>query len=122
MRGMMRTAGAMLAALVMAACAGNAAGNGEGGNMVRVVVQNDGAIPTQARIYLMPDAGGGQINLGTMSTLGTETLNGRIPVGGTYQLRAEGGTGYVLTSPRIQLRVGDMVTWDMRQNTVRVNQ
>lgn len=121
MRGMMRTAGAVLAALAMSACAGNTAGEGGGGGeQVQVVVQNDGTIPTQVRVYLVP-AGGAEVLAGSMSTLGTETLTVSAPVvQGTYFLRAEGGTGYRLNSPRIQLRPGDTVVWEMRRNLVRI--
>jgi hypothetical protein len=120
MRGMMRTAGALLAALVLSACAGNRGGEGGGGGQLRLVVQNDGTIPTQVRVYLVP-TGGGEVLAGSMSTLGTETLTVSAPVvQGTYYLRAEGGTGYRLNSPRIQLRPGDTVVWEMRRNLVRV--
>jgi hypothetical protein len=124
MRGMMRWAGAVLAVLVMAGCAGNRASEaaGAGEDFVRVVVQNDGTIPTQVRVYLVP-LSGGEINVGTMSTLGSETLTARAPViRGRYVLRAEGGTGYRLTSPAVQLRGSDTVVWDMRLNQVRLQQ
>jgi hypothetical protein len=121
----MRTMGAMLAALVVAGCAGNALGEtpgGGSGDALRVVVQNDGTIPTQVRVYLVP-AGGAEINLGTMGTLGTETLTARGPlISGQYRLRAEGGTGYTLTSPIVQLRRGDTIVWDMRRNLVQRQQ
>ena len=125
MRTMMRWAGAMLAVLVMAGCAGNqgsetAAGDGE--DFVRVVVQNDGAIPTQVRVFMVP-VSGAQISLGAMSTLGSETLTARAPlIRGRYVLRAEGGTGRPLISPGIQLRSGDTVVWNMRLNQVRIGQ
>lgn len=126
MRGLMRWAGAMLAVLVMAVmvgCAGNQAGepaSGGGEEFVRVVVQNDGTIPTQVRVFLVP-VSGAQISLGAMSTLGSETLTARAPViRGRYVLRAEGGTGRPLVSPGIQLRAGDTVVWNMRLNQVRV--
>ena len=124
MRGMMRWASAMMAVLVMAACAGNQAGEGAGGgeDFVRVVVNNDGTIPTQVRVYLVP-LSGPEINVGAMSTLGSETLTARAPViQGRYTLRAEGGTGYRLTSPAVQLRGSDTVVWDMRLNQVRLQQ
>jgi hypothetical protein len=122
---MMRWASAMLAVLVMAGCAGNRGGDtasgGEGGeDLVRVVVQNDGAIPTQVRVFMVP-VSGAQINLGAMSTLGSETLTARAPmIRGRYVLRAEGGTGRPLVSPAVQLRAGDTVVWNMRLNQVRV--
>lgn len=123
MRGMMRWAGAMLAVLVMAGCAGNQGGGesagGEGGeDFVRVLVQNDGAIPTQVRVFMVP-VSGPEISLGAMSTLGSETLTARAPViRGRYVLRAEGGNTR-RTSPALQLRSGDTVVWDMRLNQVR---
>jgi hypothetical protein len=122
MKTMMRTAYAVLAALVMAGCAGNARGGDTGGDgegeFLRVTVENDGAIPTQVRVYLVP--GSGQVTLlGTMSTLGTETLTATLPmIQGLYQLRAEGGTGYSLVSPRVDLRGNEEITWDMRQNRI----
>lgn len=126
MRGMMRWAGAMLAVLmVLAGCAGNRGGgeagaSGSGEDVVRVVVQNDGTIPTQVRVFLVP-VSGAQISLGAMSTLGSETLTGRAPlIRGRYVLRAEGGTGRPLISPGVQLRAGDTVIWNMRLNQVRV--
>ena len=87
------------------------------GMPVRVTVQNDGTIPTHVRVYLI-GGGGAPINLGAMSTLGTETLTGVIPGRGSYQLRAEGGTGYQLTSPMVSLRGRDAIVWDMRRNRV----
>lgn len=123
MRGMMRWAGTMLAALVvMTGCSSNTQGEGPGGSedFVRVVVQNDGTIPTQVRVHLVP-LSGPEINLGSMSTLGSETLTARAPViRGRYVLRAEGGTGYRLTSPAVDLRGSDTVVWDMRLNQVRL--
>lgn len=122
----LRRAGAVLAALMMAACAGNPnpdgpAGDGEA-ETLRVIVENDGTIPTQVRIYLMRD-GGSEHMVGTMSTLGTETLTTQVAeLGGTYQLRAEGGTSYRLVSPRVQLRGNETIAWDMRRNLVRINQ
>lgn len=120
MRAMLRTACAALAALVMAGCAGNAAGEGGGGEgeFLRVVVENDGAIPTQVRVYLIPGSGAETL-LGAMNTLGTETLDTRLPmIQGSYRLRAEGGTGYSLLSPRVTLRGNETITWDMRQNRI----
>ncbi|HEX6369594.1 MAG TPA: hypothetical protein VF006_11810 [Longimicrobium sp.] len=122
MKTMMRTAFAVLAALAVAGCAGNSAGggDGDGGEFLRVTVENDGAIPTQVRVYLVPGAGQ-ETMLGSMSTLGTETLTARMPmIEGSYRLRAEGGTGYSLTSPRVSLRGNETITWDMRQNIVRL--
>lgn len=126
MRSMMRTMGAALAVLVMAACAGNTPGEGpsdrRGDQTVQVVVQNDGTIPSQVRVFLVP-AGGPEIVVGTMSTLGTETLTARAPViSGQYRLRAEGGTRSVLTSPLIQLSSGDVIVWEMRRNVVQRRQ
>ncbi len=124
MRSMMRTMGAALAVLTMAACAGNQPGD-EGPSdrradqSVRVVVQNDGTIPSQIRLFLVP-AGGQEIIVGTMSTLGTETLTARAAmISGQYRLRAEGGTRSTLTSPALQLSNGDVVVWDMRRNIVQ---
>ena len=122
MKTMMRTAAAVLAALTMAGCAGNSVGGGDGGEgeFLRVTVENDGTIPTQIRVFLVPGSGQETI-LGAMSTLGTETLTTRIPmIQGTYRLRAEGGTGYSLLSPRVSLRGNETITWDMRQNLVRL--
>jgi len=117
MRGMMRWASAMLALLVMMGCAGNRGGGGGGSDTVRVVVQNDGTIPTQVRVYLVP-VSGPEIVVGSMSTLGSETLTARAPqIQGRYVLRAE-GNGARLISPPIQLRSGDTVVWNMRLNQV----
>lgn len=126
MRTMMRTTFAALAALVLAGCAGNAAGegaapgDGSAGEFLRVTVENDGTIPTQVRVYLVPGSGQ-EAMVGTMSTLGTETLTTTLPmIQGSYRLRAEGGTGYSLLSPRVSLRGNETITWDMRQNIVRL--
>ncbi|HEX6910217.1 MAG TPA: hypothetical protein VF142_07475 [Longimicrobium sp.] len=126
MRGMIRTMGAALAALAMAACAANSPGeepsSRRADQTVRVVVQNDGTIPSQIRVFLVP-AGGPEIVVGTMSTLGTETLTARAAtISGQYRLRAEGGTRSVLTSPAIQLSSGDVIVWDMRRNVVQRRQ
>lgn len=120
MKKMMRTAVAALAALVMGGCAANSAGGGGGGEFVRVTVENDGAIPTHARIFLVKE-GGEEHMVGTMSTIGTETLTLRAPIiQGSYYLRAAGGTGYALNSRRVTLRGGETITWDMRQNILRL--
>jgi hypothetical protein len=124
MKTSLRRAGAVVAALLLTACAGNRGAEGAGGDgeVLRVVVSNDGTIPTQVRIYLV-QTGAAEMIVGTMSTLGTETLTARAPsIGGTYQLRAEGGTGYQLISPRVQLRGNETISWDMRRNIVRINQ
>jgi hypothetical protein len=118
---MMRTAAAA-ALVVLAACGGNRAGEGPGGSSeyLRVVVRNDGTIPTQVRVYLIPNSGA-EIPLGALSTLGTETLTASAPmISGTYVLRAVGGTGYQLTSPPVQLRGNETITWDMRRNVIRL--
>lgn len=117
-----RLACAALAALALAGCAGNQAGGegGEGGEFLRVTVENDGTIPTQVRVYLISSAGQ-ETQVGTMSTLGTETLTTTLPmISGTYRLRAEGGTGYSLTSPGVQLRGNETITWNMRRNIVQL--
>lgn len=126
MKTMMRAAFAVLAALTMAGCAGNTAaegaapGGGPGGEFLRVTVENDGTIPTQVRVYLVPGSGQ-EAMVGTLSTLGTGTLTTTLPmIQGSYRLRAEGGTGYSLLSPRVSLRGNETITWDMRQNIVRL--
>ncbi|HEX2209122.1 MAG TPA: hypothetical protein VHG93_15690 [Longimicrobium sp.] len=124
MKRMMRTAFAVLTAMAMAGCAGNAPGNGGGdggdGEFLRVTVENDGIIPTQLRIYLIAPSGQ-ETTVGAMSTLGTETLTVRLAdIQGSYQLRAEGGTGYVITSPRVSLRGNETVRWELRRNIVRL--
>ena len=122
---MMRTAVAVLAAMTMAACAGNTAGEGRDGGeqateVLRVRVENNGTIPSHIRVSLIPETGGAAARLGTMSTLGEETLTARLPeINGTYRLRAEGGTGSVLNSPPISLRGNETIIWDMRLNAVR---
>jgi predicted small secreted protein len=122
---MMRTAFAVLAAMTMAGCAGNTAGDGRDGDeqpqeVLRVLVQNNGTIPTHVRVSLVPEAGGAAARIGTMSTLGEETLTARLPeINGTYRLRAEGGTGSVLHSPPVSLRGNETIIWDMRLNAVR---
>ncbi len=120
MNAMRRVAFAALAALAMAGCAGNSAGGGGGGEFLRVTVENDGTIPTHARVFLVKE-GGEEFMVGTMSTLGTETLTLNAPIiQGSYYLRATGGTGYALNSRRVTLRGGETITWDMRQNIVRL--
>ena len=121
MKTTMRTAYAVLAALTLAGCAGNRAG-GEGGEFLRVMVENDGTIPTQVRVYLVP-RDGPEALVGSLSTLGSETLSTRLrEINGTYQLRAEGGTGYALLSPRVTLRGNETIRWDMRQNIIRLGE
>lgn len=124
MRAMMRTACAALAALALAGCAGNTAGEGGGGDLqvevLRVRVDNNGTIPSHIRITLVPEAGGAAARVGTMSTLASETLTVRLPeINGTYRLRAEGGTGNVLVSPAVSLRGNETIIWDMRLNAIR---
>lgn len=123
MRTIPRTASRVVAALFLASCAaaGEAAPGGQvvGEMPVRVTVQNDGTIPVHVRVYLI-GAGGAPVQFGTLSTLGTGTVQGSIPHPGTYHLRAEGGTGYALNSPRVSVRPGDELVWDMRRNRVRV--
>ncbi len=119
MRGMMRTMGAVLAALVMAACAGNRAGEGPGGNTLTVTVQNDGAIPSQVRVFLV-QTGGPEINLGTLPTLGTGTLSTTVEFNsGQYRLRAQGGADAVQFSPPFAAAPGDVIQWDMRRNVIQ---
>lgn len=121
MKNMMRTAVAALAVLTMGGCAANSAGGGGGGGeFLRVTVENDGVIPTHARVFLVRQ-GGEEMMVGTMSTLGTETLTLTAPIiQGSYYLRAVGGTSYALTSRRVTLRGGETLTWDMRQNILRL--
>lgn len=117
MRGTMRTMGALLAALVLSACAGNRAGTG--GNTLTVTVQNDGAIASQVRVYLVQTAGP-EINLGTLATLGTETLSTTAEFrSGQYRLRADGGTDAVQFSPPFAAVPGDVIIWDMRRNVIQ---
>ena len=125
MRTIPRTASRVVAALFLASCAaagGAAPGEPVAGEMpVRVEVQNDGTFPVHVRVYLIGGVGA-RVQLGTLSTLGTGTVQGIIPHPGTYYLRAEGGTRYALDSPRVSLRPGDELVWDMRRNRVRVEQ
>lgn len=121
MRGTMRKAGAMLAALVMAACAGNRGDGmeGPGGNTLQVTVQNDGAIASQVRVYLV-QTGGPEINLGRLATLGSETLSTTVGFrSGQYRLRADGGTNSVQWSPPFAAAPGDVIIWDMRRNVIQ---
>ncbi len=117
MKAIRRAACAVLAAMTLAGCAGNSR---TGGEYLAVTVENDGTIPTHIRVYLVP--GSGQETLvGTMTTFGKETLTTRLSnFSGSYQLRAEGGTGYVLMSPRVQLRGNEGITWDMRRNIIHL--
>jgi hypothetical protein len=126
MRMMKRATMAVLTAFALAGCARNTAaesatpGEGSTGEFLRVTVENDGTIPTQVRVYLVPGTGQ-EAQLGSMSTLGTETLTTTLPmIEGSYQLRAEGGTGYSLVSPRVSLRGNETITWDMRRNIIRL--
>lgn len=120
MTNMMRTAFAALAVLAMGGCAAKSAGAGAGGEYLRVTVENDGTIPTHVRVFLVKE-GGEEHMVGTMSTLGTETLTLNAPIiQGSYYLRAAGGTGYALNSRRVTLRGGETLTWDMRQNILRL--
>jgi hypothetical protein len=123
MKTMMRAACAALAAVTMAACAGNKPGGREDAapeEVLRVRVQNNGTIPSHLRITLIPAAGGAAERLGTMSTLAEETLTLRLPeINGTYRLRAEGGTGNVLVSPPVNLSGNETIIWDMRLNAIR---
>jgi hypothetical protein len=115
-----RVAAATAAVLLAAGCApreGAETTPGAGEHPIRVTVQNDGTIPTQVRVSLVP-AAGAPVNLGTLGTLGTGTLTGTLPFRGTYRIRAEGGTGYLLTSPPVTLRGNETVVWDMRRNRV----
>jgi uncharacterized lipoprotein len=125
MKTMMRAAFAVLAALTMAACAGNTRGSDRDNapdEFLRVVVENGGTIPTQIRLYLVPREGPEAL-LGTMTTLGTETMSTTLPnISGMYRLRAEGGTRYVLMSPRVTLRGNETIRWDMRQNVIRLGE
>jgi hypothetical protein len=114
---MMRVMGAVLVALVLAACAGNRAGMG--GNTLTVMVQNDGAIPSQVRVFLVQSAGP-EINLGTLPTLGTGTLTTTVEfTSGQYRLRAQGGTDAVQFSPPFAAAPGDVIQWDMRRNVIQ---
>jgi hypothetical protein len=114
----MRMMGALLAALVMGGCAGHLHTE-EPGTEAEVVVENDGTIASLVRVYLIP-VSGTLVSLGTMSTMGVETLAIPGPVlPGQYRFRAESGTGRFLTSPVFQLRPGDTVVWEMRLNRVR---
>lgn len=125
MKTMMRTAFAVLTAVAMSGCAGNTRGSDRDNTpdeFLRVVVENGGTIATQIRLYLVPREGP-EAMLGTMTTLGTETLSTRLPdISGTYRLRAEGGARYVLMSPRVTLRGNETIRWDMRQNVIRLGE
>ncbi|HEX6036867.1 hypothetical protein [Longimicrobium sp.] len=114
---MMRMIAAMVVALGLAGCFGNRMG-GEG-NTLTVTVQNDGAIPSQVRVYLVQSAGP-EINLGTLPTLGTGTLSTtREFLSGQYRLRAEGGTNAVQFSPVVALAPGDVIIWNLQRNVIQ---
>lgn len=119
---MMRTAFAALAALTIAGCAGNRRpedGSERGEESVWVMVENDGTIPTQVRVYLLR-LGSQEMLLGTMATLGRETLTASTrDFEGTYRLRAESSTGYVLSSPAFHLRGNETIVWVMNRNLIR---
>ncbi|HYW13704.1 MAG TPA: hypothetical protein VE871_17205 [Longimicrobium sp.] len=125
MRRRVRWAGGMLAALVMAGCAANQPGKGaagdaaaEGGDVVQVVVQNEGSMRNFPRIFLVPTDGSGRIDLGIMSTTRTDTLTARAPrLKGRYMLLAEGGPNAgVSRSPVVILDGSGTVVWNMRNH------
>lgn len=123
MKGWRKLAGAALA-IVLTACAGNRSAEDADApqEQVRVTVQNDGAIPTQVRVSLVTDAGS-SLRVGSMSTLGTEMLTLTAPaIGGTYRLRAEGGTRYNLLSPPVTLRGNEHILWNMQLNRVTIEE
>jgi hypothetical protein len=122
MRTIVRRAGAVILALAAASCTPRAdadAGPSPAGVPIQVEVQNDGTIPTHVRVYAI-GGGGAPVQLGTLGTLGTGTLEGTLPSAWGWQLRAEGGTGYVLNSPRVTVRANDRLVWDMRRNRLTV--
>ena len=113
-----RWTGMALAVLALAGCAGNQEDEGLGSDL-RVTVQNDGTIPVQVRIFLVSTSGGMEQNMGSLSTLGSETLTASVRnPSANYRLRASGGTSYSLTSPTFTFRDGDHVVWDMRRNII----
>jgi hypothetical protein len=123
MRGMMRRAGGALAALLVAGCAANPGSDGAdaaGGEdaFVHVVVQNERAVLLFLNVYLVP-ATGTPIRLGTMSTLGTDTLVARGPLPpGRYTLRATSGDVRV-PEQNVQLRGGETLYWNLRTHLLR---
>lgn len=122
MRKRVRWAGGLLAALVMAGCAANQPGDGaaEGGDVVQVVVQNEGSMRNFARVFLVPTDGSGRIDLGIMSTTRTDTLTARAPrLKGRYMLLAEGGPNAGTSrSPVVILDGSGTVVWNMRNHQV----
>lgn len=113
----------LLMALVMAGCAGNRNGEDDRpAQVLRVTIQNDGAITQQPRISLVPVAGGGlTILVGRLTTLGTESLTIRRPdLGGNYQLQARATGGGTIASPVFLTRGDEEIFWDLRRNLVSV--
>ncbi|HWK89701.1 MAG TPA: hypothetical protein VNP72_06885 [Longimicrobium sp.] len=86
----------------------------------RVTVENNGYVAHSLRITLLP-TGGGEYNLGLMTTVGSETLSlERRGLSGTFRLRAETTTTrQARYSPPFRLRGGGAVYWDLQRNFVR---
>lgn len=118
-----RWTGGVLALLAMAGCAAHQAGDGvsAGGDLVQVVVQNEGSMRNFARVFLVPTDGSGRIDLGIMSTTRTDTLTARAPrLQGRYMLLAEGGPDAgTRRSPLVILDGSGTVVWNMRDHQVR---
>ncbi|HEU0013517.1 MAG TPA: hypothetical protein VFQ45_07520 [Longimicrobium sp.] len=116
---------ALLIALAAAlgACASNP--RGEGGSLedrFQVTIENNGTVSSNLRITLLPLTGGGEYNVGLMTTVGSETLSiERANLNGNFRLRAvQNTTGVAIHSQPFQLQGGGSVVWDLRRNTIVV--
>ncbi|HEU0013518.1 MAG TPA: hypothetical protein VFQ45_07525 [Longimicrobium sp.] len=113
---------AALAAALGAGCAsGGPGGSGQSEDRFQVTVENNGYVASSLRITLLPASGGGEYNLGLMTTVGSETLSIQRPyLTGSFRLRAQTNTSrQALHSPPFRLRGGGSVDWDLQRNFVR---
>jgi len=95
-------------------------GRGSRGETVLIEVENNVPLPTAFTVYAFSDAGSRRL-VGSLSPGRPGTL--RLTSGtlaGRYRFSAVRQLGSAITSPSIAVQGGETLTWNLRDNVIRV--